>query len=141
MVVQLPDKRILLHKSSVKDAQWGVTIERLIKTTEAPLDCVNDILWNTFGIDPFTYSDEFAEIKRYPPTKGIQDKNIIVYIAKLKSAISFQAKPEDQFMAIPWRTLLKDIMINSTYVEYNRTSKHTPNAITISRELHIKEVF
>lgn len=140
MAVQLPDKRILLHKLT-NNAQWCITIERYIKATEAPLDCVNDILLNLFGINPFNYNDDFAEIKRYPPTKGIEDKNIIIYIAKLKSAIAFQAKPNDQFMAMPWSTLLKDIMTNSVYAEYNCLPKHTPNAVTISRELHIKEVF
>ncbi len=139
LVVQLPDKRLLLHRGR-KNAQWCVTVERYIKSTDAPLDCINDVLWNLFGIDPFNYNDNFAEIKRYPPTKGIQDQGIIIYIAKLKSAIAFRAKPEDQFIAMPWATLLKDIMENSVYIGYG-LQKHTPNAITISRELHIKEVF
>jgi len=137
--VQLPDDRILLHKHR-SNAQWCVTVERYIKSTESSLDCVNDILWNLFGIDPFGYSDAFAEIKRYPPTKGIQDKNIVIYIMKLKSAIAFRTKPEEQFMAMPWNTLLNDIRINSVYAG-NGLQKHTPNAIIVSRELHIKEVF
>ncbi len=140
MVVQLPDKRILLHRPN-GNAQWCITIERYIPSTESPLDCVNDILWNIFGIDPFTYNDNFAEIKRYPPTKGIQDKNIIVYIMKLKSAIAFQAKPTDQFKAVQWATLLKEIMRNSVYVNYDSRTEHTPNSVIVARELHIKEVF
>lgn len=139
MVVQLPDKRILLHRPE-SDAQWCVTIERYIKATESPLDCVNDILWNLFGIDPITYSDNFAEITRYPPTKGIHDRNIIIYIMRLKSSIAFQAKPSDQFVATPWSALLKDIMEKSIYIGRGE-AKHTPNAIIISRELHIKEIF
>jgi hypothetical protein len=140
MVVQLPDKRILLHRPN-GNARWSMTIERYISLSESPLGFVNDILWNLFGIDPFSYNDNFAEIKRYPPTKGIQDKNIIVYIMKLKSAIAFQAKPTDQFKAIQWDTLLKEIMRNSIYVGYNSRPEHTPNSIIVAKELHIKEVF
>jgi len=137
MVVQLSDKRILLYRPR-NNAQWSITIERYISATESPLDCINNILWDLFGINPFNYSDNFAEIKRYPPTKGIHDKNIIVYIMKLKSAIAFQARPTDQFKALPWFILLKEIMSNSIYVD---CPEHTPNSIIISRELHIKEVF
>ena len=137
MVVQLADKRILLHRPN-SNAQWSMTIERYISLSESPLGFVNDTLWNLFGIDPFTYNDNFAEIKRYPPTKGIQDKNIIVYIMKLKSSIAFQAKATDQFKAIPWAILLNEIMINSVY---NNRPEHTPNSIIVSQELHIKGVF
>lgn len=140
MVVQLPDKRILLHRPN-GNAQWSMTIERYILSTESPLDFVNDILWNFFGIDPFNYNDNFAEIKRYPPTKDIQDKNIIVYIMKLKSAIAFQAKSTDQFKAVQWDILLREIMRNSIYVGYDSRPEHTPNSVTVARELHIKEVF
>jgi hypothetical protein len=118
-----------------------MTIERYITPAESPLGCVNDILWNLFGIDPLNYNDNFAEIKRYPPTKEIQSKNIIIYIMKLKSAIAFQAKPTDQFKAVPWLMLLREIMSNSIYVGYDSRPEHTPNTIEVSRELHIKEVF
>jgi len=140
LVVQLPDKRILLYRP-IHNAQWSITIERFIKTTETPLDCVNDVLWNLFGINPNNYSDEFAEIKRFPTIKFNQGSNIIVYIAKLKSAISFRSKPREQFMAVSWKDILRDVMINSTYTEYNSTAKHTSNAVVVARELHIKEVF
>jgi hypothetical protein len=140
MVVQLPDKRILLHKYK-NNVQWSITIERYLELTESPLDCVNDILWNIFGIDPFNYSDNFADIKRFPTSKGTKDNNIVIYIAKLKSSISFQAKLEDSFSAMLWKDLLRDVRMNSICAGYNPPPKHTPNAIIVSRELHVKEVF
>ncbi len=139
MAVQLPDKRILLHRDIIP--LWSISIERFINKERAPLDCVNDILWNLFGINPTNYSDNFIEVKRFPPTKNLEDNNIVLYVAKIKSSIVFQAKPTDKFSAISWNDLLKDIMRNSIYVEYNRAQKHTQNAIIVAKELHIKEVF
>lgn len=140
MVVQLPDKRILLHKS-INSAQWEISIERYISSTGSSLGCVNDILWNLFGIDPFNYSDNFVEIRRYPQTKDLQDENIIIYIMKLKSSIAFRSEASDQFKAVKWSTLLLEIMSNSIHIAHNTIPEHTSNSIMVARELHIKEIF
>lgn len=140
IVVQLPDKRILLHKS-VNGVQWEISIEHHILPTESSLGCVNNILWNLFGIDPFNYSDDYVEIKRYPQTDDLQDENIVIYIMKLKSSIAFKSEISRQFKAVRWSTLLMEIMSNSIHIRCDATPEHTPNSIIVARELHIKEVF
>lgn len=139
-IVQLPDNRILLYKGN-DDAQWGVTIERYITLAESPLGCVNDILWNFFGINPFNYSDNFVEIKRYPPAKSLLSRNIVVYIMKLKASIMFQAKSTDKFRSVKWLDLLREVTDNSIYISCNSIPEHTSNSIEVLKELHIKGVF
>jgi hypothetical protein len=140
MVVQLPDKRILLHKS-VNSARWEISIEHYISPTGSSLECVNDILWNFFGIDPSNYNDNFVEIRRYLQTKDLQDRNIIIYIMKLKSSIAFRSETSSQFKAVQWSTLSREIMSNSTHIKHNPILGYTLNSIMVARELHVREVF
>jgi|APCry1669188910_1035180.scaffolds.fasta_scaffold00061_51 hypothetical protein len=142
IVIQLPDKRILLYKSSLLNHnKWNLTIEHTIKSSEISFGYINSVLCDLFKIDYYDLDKKFSEIKQYPLPNCTNSVNIELYIAKLKSSISFKTKPENKFIAMPWKTLLKDIMKNSICNDHNCFPKHTLNAIKISRELHNERYF
>ncbi len=140
MVVQLQDKRVLLYKENAYKP-WDLTIKRLIDSPKQSLDLANDILWNTFGIDPNNYSDAFAEIKRYNRIENSKKEIITIYVMKVKAAIAFQTKPEEQFIALRWSDVLEDIIRKAIYIEYDLTPKYTHHAILVAQTLNVRGVF
>lgn len=140
IVVQLQDKRILLYKENTH-RPWDLTIKRFVISPEQSLDIANSMLWNIFGIDPNNYSDDFVEIKRYNRIESSKKEKIVVYVMKLKAAFAFQAKPEEQFIALKWGDVLRDIIRESLFDGYSPSLKYTRHAVLVAQMLNIREVF
>jgi hypothetical protein len=142
IVIQLPDKRILLYKSSLLNHnKWNLTIEHTIKSSEISFGYINSVLCDLFDINYYDLDKKFSEIKQYPLSNCTNSINIELYIAKLKSSVSFKTKIENKFIAMSWKTIMKDIMNNSICINLNNFPKHTLNAIKISRELNNEGYF
>lgn len=142
LTIQLADKRVLLYKKrNGGSPQWAITVEQFLTTMEDPLVEANKILWNKFGVNACDYSDEFAEIKRLPSFDIVPNRRIFPFIMKLASNFAFQAKVDDHFVAMDWYSILDDILKKSTNMGAGQWPEHTPTAVLVAKELHLRGVF
>jgi hypothetical protein len=140
ITVQLQDKRVLLYKENAH-RPWDLTIKQLVGSSKQSLDLANSILWNTFGIDPNRYSDDFVEIRRYNRIESSKREAITIYVMKLKAALAFQVEPEERFVACRWMDVLEDITRKAVFIEHDPIPKYTQHAILIAQTLNVRGVF
>ena len=143
VTVQLADSRVLVyHKLYGGSSQRTVTREVFLCNNESPLSEANKILWHIFGINVDTYGDAFAEIKQLSPFEIAPNRRIYPYIVRMKSALAFQALPEDQYVAMDWYAIVDDMIVNSGGARKPGSfTKHTPTAILTIKKLHASKVF
>ena len=140
IAVQLQDKRILLYKENAH-RPWDLTVKRLVGSSKQSLDLANSILWDTFGVDPNNYSDDFVEIRRHNRIESFKKEIITIYVMKLKAALAFQIKPEERFIALRWTDVLEDIIRKAIPIEYDPIPKYTHHAILVAQTLNVRGVF
>jgi hypothetical protein len=145
IAIQLADKRVLLHRKPIQGDEsmlspWSITMERFIPHGDNPLDVINKVLSNTFGINPYVYSDDVAVMKRFSPVV-IKGCRLTIISVKMKTALRFQIGAGHQFMAMQWSDVLSDIMKNSVYNNVATRAKHTFVAVDVAKELQIKGEF
>ena len=121
LTVQLPDGRILLHRKRPDIVEnlprWRVTVgEFVVSKKLEPLQVANRLMWEIFGINANSYSDNFVEAKVIQPLEHFATI-IHIFTLRFKTMLAFEAKSNDQYKAMLWDDLVDDVISGS--VQYS----------------------
>ena len=103
------------------------TVDKEFDYSVGSLETINQILWQTFGINGATYNDSFAEIKR-GKTIDLVSSEIHPYTARIKTAITFSAEPKHEISIKQISEIAKDMMYDS--INYSTNSMHVIRVLT-----------
>lgn len=141
LTVQLADKRVLINrKTHGGQSRWMVSHETFLCNHEVPLIEANKVILNKFGIDPVTYTDDFATIKQYPPVSVTVNRLLYPYILKMHKSLSFRTDVLEEYRALDWYEVVDDIIKDSTHRSV-MAQRYTPTAAFLTKTLHKLKVF
>jgi hypothetical protein len=108
---------------------WSATYESLLFSNDrSPLIEVNNILKEKFGINPHSYSDDFAEIKQLTPISLAANRCIHPFIMRVRQKFNCRAVMYEEYGAMYSKDLV-DAIINQ------HLSKFTPTASMLVAKL------
>lgn len=142
ITLHLCDGRIILTKLRKRMLscggpydKWAVSVEYPLFYSVSPLDMFNTLMWDIFGIDTLSYSDNFVEMQRL---SAIEDKccgKIYPFIVKMKSAFALQGDTDDEFKALFWKNIVDDILTKTMYKPTGTEKVHSDIAVVITKEM------
>ena len=72
---------------------------------------------------------------------SLQDRQVLPFIAKIHSHMSFLAKEREQYQALRFEDLLDDVFKNTEYPTKGRFPKHTLTCMHVVKILHEEGIF